>query len=240
MVSDLIYWNDTDIPNVSVAGNNPSPKNNSHLHPIYSQGILSNINGRKFAQSFGDARSLDTWTFIKLDPVIKNAEITLKSADLEVTSISSNKYGLIEVGDSWKFTTEIHNQGPSEVLASNPAIYRLYVSDGIELGTNLSTIEFNSSCGTIIGQPKFENNYFEVLLELPVGCKATLSIPAVATGPLATYNGKISVWSTIMRPLDYHDADATSSDLNQLPDDPFYEAIDMKWSQVKAAELQSL
>ena len=47
VVSDIVYWNDVDIPNVS-NGSISAPKNNSHLPPANSVGISSNSKGHKW------------------------------------------------------------------------------------------------------------------------------------------------------------------------------------------------
>lgn len=75
IVSDKVYWNDSNLTHSNLVGSSVSPINNSHLAPTNSTGISSNINGHKWAEglasggnipgggSFGNEKVIDTWTF---------------------------------------------------------------------------------------------------------------------------------------------------------------------------------
>jgi hypothetical protein len=76
VISDLVYWNDSNITHSALVGSPTSPINNSHLPPNNSTGISSNLNGHKWAEnlttggnggagegSFGNQKVIDTWTF---------------------------------------------------------------------------------------------------------------------------------------------------------------------------------
>ncbi|RQP13817.1 MAG: DUF11 domain-containing protein, partial [Parapedobacter sp.] len=248
VASDLVYWDDSPISTTTGASN---PKNNSHLPPTNSPGISSNGNGHKFgtttSEVFGNERSLDTWTFILGAKETVSTNVVVNIADLEVASITSDYTGNISVGDEWTYTSVIYNHGPSAVATNTDpdlgpitqgARFRLYVPDGVTIDTDPLSISFTSDCATLVGTPTFVDGIFEAIVDMPAECEATIAVSAEATGAITENNGNVYVWSTILRPNDYTDINATNPDPDIPPTDPFFEAdgINAEYTAVAAGD----
>ncbi|WP_188504109.1 DUF7507 domain-containing protein, partial [Parapedobacter pyrenivorans] len=245
-VSDMVYWDDSDITPLFPTSIPPTPVNNSHLPPANSSGVSSNSNGHIFSVSFGDNKSLDTWTFIVGEEETVSTVVRVNQSDLEVVSISSNSSGMGSVGDEYTYTSVIHNHGPSAVETNTDplngaitrgAIFRLYVPEGIAISTDPSDMTFGSGCAVLVGTPTFSSGVFEVLVDMPADCGATISVKASVVGTVSVFDGNIYTWATILRPDDYTDINATNPDLSNPPTDPFYEANGI-WTDYASVALE--
>ena len=222
VVSDIIYWDDRDIPNVN-NGTNPSPKNNSHLPPANSTGISSNLNGHKWGVNgsgvsgqFGDEKAIDTWTFIKGEQVTVNAEVVVKIADLKITNITANE-SIIYEGSNITYTIGVKNEGPSDV---EDAGFFFTVPDGF---TPVSYVFQANSCGVESTALTFNptTDTYTSELDLTSGCEITYQITVVATNLVSP--GAQTVEAAVLRPNDVTDPDATNSDITIPPTDPHFE-----------------
>lgn len=222
VVSDIVYWNDTDIPNVS-NGTNSSPKNNTHLPPVNSTGISSNVNGHKWgvggtgsSGQFGDQKSIDTWTFITGEATTFSFDIDHRVADLKISHLSSDKHNLLP-GDQLVYTVKAANDGPGD--ASNAPF-----SFKIPQGFNHQSVAFSgNSCGaqsTAVTHNPATNTYSSAV-NLPYGCEITYTFTVGVNNPPAM--GVLQADATIMRTNDFTDPDATNPDPNVPPTDPYYE-----------------
>lgn len=222
VVSDIVYWNDIDIPTVS-NGSNASPKNNSHLPPASSTGISSNSNGHIWGVGgsnttglFGDVKAIDTWTFIKAEETTVTTTVMVKSADLMVTSITPDRTNLLE-GEQVAYTVKVKNGGPNDVLAA-PFFFK------VPVGMSPQNIQFNGNgCGSESLAMSFNagNNTYTSKLNLPNGCEITYII-TVTINNLATA-GNQQVEAAILRTNDVTDPDATNPNILIPPTDPYYE-----------------
>jgi uncharacterized repeat protein (TIGR01451 family) len=226
VVSDVIYWDDTDVPNGTVGNNAPrgrfsDPKNNSHLSGF--SGVSSNSNGHIWGQGgtgtsglFGDNRSIDTWTFIPGTPAEITADVTVKVADLKVTQLVADKTSVV-VGDQLIYTVKVKNDGPSNI-ENAPFTFSL------PSGFNHQNVQFQGNgCGTqgVAITYNSQTGKYSSKLNLPNGCEITY---VFTVGVTATTSGASQqAEATILRPNDVTDPDATNTSLNIPPADPHFE-----------------
>lgn len=222
VISDLVYWDDSDLSNRS-NGTASSPKNNSQLPPVNSSGISSNVNGHKFGAGasgisgqFGDNRSIDTWAFIQGDPQNVPAEVVLKVADLMISSLTSDRTS-IQAGQNVTYTIAVKNDGPSDADGAGFAF-------AMPAGFTPVNMSFSGgSCGTESIPISYDSttHTYSSELNLPDGCEITYQITVKATTALT--EGAQIVEASVLRPNDVTDPDATNPDPEVPPADPHYE-----------------
>lgn len=218
LISDKVYWNDTAIDR-TVNGAKASPINASHI--ILPAGTSSVSNGHKWANNnntnttytWGDERGVDTWTFIEGNSISVDLDVDIRNANLEVVSIISDKNSVV-AGDVVTYTTTVRNNGQSNVLG---APFALVIPAGMELASP-GIYTFNGgSCGTESSPLVFNTNNshigYKSKLNLPAGCTVTYTIKLKVKENIPAGNN--TVYSTIMRPNDVTDPDAT----NNIPQD---------------------
>ena len=216
VVSDIVYWNDSNIPDSS-NGSNPNPKNNSHLPPANSTGLSSNTNGHiwgvggsGFTDQFGDNRAIDTWTFIKGQETSVTASVVVKSADLMVSSITPDQTNLHQ-GDAVAYTVKVKNGGPSDVTGA-PFTFK------IPSGLSPQNIQFIANgCGSESVALSYNagSNTYSSSLNLPNGCEITYVITVTVSNTATA--GNQFVEAAILRTNDVTDPDATDPNINTLP-----------------------
>ncbi|WP_158962916.1 DUF7507 domain-containing protein [Myroides fluvii] len=239
-ISDLVFWDDANIPNVS-NGSNVSPKINSHLTPG-NNGISSNSNGHKWGEggsggnnTFGDKKSMDTWTFRMGNKKEERTQVVIKEADL-YTQITQKINGSGTTasgrkGSTVEYTIVAGNKGPDDVIADIPngihgAPFSFTLPPGVDV-VNPSQVSVVSSCtsGSKIAKESIELVYdpatrtFRSKLQIPKDCTVTYKV----TGILNGMTGSMVAESTIMRPADVSDPDATNGDPSVRPTNPHYE-----------------
>lgn len=215
-LSNIVYWNDVDIPDVS-NGSNSSPKNNGHLPPANSTGISSVTNGHKWgvlgtgtSGQFGDNRSIDTYTFIKGQETTLVTSVTVKSADLMVSSIVPNKTNA-DLGDQVAYTIKVKNGGPSDVSGAK---FTFKISNSF----TPQSIVFNANgCGSQSVALTYDaaTHTYTSNLVLPTGCEITYTINVIVN--TASTAGNQNVEAAILRTNDVTDPDATDPDVAVLP-----------------------
>ena len=219
--SDIIYWNDIDIP-LSNNGSNPNPINNSHL--FGSNGISSNTNGHIWgiggsgtSGQFGDNTAIDTWTFIKGEEETLETTVTVLIADLEIPSITPNKTQLTGIGEEIIYTIKARNNGPSDV---EEAPFSFIIPEGFDP----NSFAFNGNgCGVENAVLTYDSmtRTYNSTLDLPYGCEVEYTVSLLVNSNIAVDDHEFI--ATIMRPNDVTDPDATNPDPNIPPTDPFYE-----------------
>lgn len=230
VASNTVYWDDTDIP----LGTNPStgtqalrrrsdPLNNSHT---VGNGVNSVTNGHIYGQdgsggsgTFGDEKSLDTWTFIVGTSQTIRSVIDVKKADL-YTNVSYTINGSANptsatVGQSIVYTVTAGNHGPSDVIANSSlnrkgAAFTFQVPGGV-LIDHTNVVKAYSTCANGTASEEIPLAYnastrmFTAELNLPDDCTVTYTF----TGTLVGAGGQVAE-ATIMRPADVTDPDATN------------------------------
>lgn len=228
VVSDIVYWNDTDVTNGTNGNNAPrgrysDPKNNSHLFTATAAGISSNANGHIWGIGgtgtsglFGDNRSIDTWTFIPGTPATITTAITVKVADLKISAVNADKSSII-IGDNLTYTVKVKNDGPSDTEGA-PFTFT------IPAGFNHQAMQFQASgCGSESTPVTYnpQTKKYSSLLNLPNGCEITYTFTVGVTA--ATSGSSQQAKATILRPNDVTDPDATNTSANVPPTDAQYE-----------------
>lgn len=219
--SDIVYWNDTDIPNVN-NGTNPNPKNNSHLPPTNSSGISSNTNGHIWgvlgsgtSGQFGDNKSIDTWTFITGERKEIQTTVAVKKADLYV-NVTSDKTTL-SVGETVTYTVKAGSMAGTGYSDVTGAPFTFTLPEGFDGSTTVTPVFSGNSCGTqstaITYNPATRT--YTSALNLPVGCEVTYTITAKVAASATT--GSNSAEATILRPADVSDPNATNRSDSSKP-----------------------
>lgn len=237
VLSDIVYWNDTGIPLATSPNSGTEafrrrsdPLNNSHLPPINSAGISSNTNGHIWGQGatgtsgqFGDNKSIDTWTFIKGQEETLNTFISVKTADLKISSITKDKMK-VSAGETVIYTIKVKNDGPNDVTAATTggAPFSFILPLGFE-GATVTPIFTGNTCGSESTAITYNtsNNTYNSVINLPNGCEITYVITIKAV--TVTAGTTPSFIATILRPKDVTDPDATDPNVTSSPTDPFSE-----------------
>lgn len=253
-ISDIVFWDDSDIPDQrwvpgrwgggtweNWIGSVVSPKNNSHLLPN-NTGISSRTNGHKWGEggsggsdTFGDKKSMDTWTFRMGNKKEEKTQVVIQKADLYTTLTykvaGTPGKGSGKKGDSVEYTIVAGNKGPSDVMADatrgiHGAPFSFTLPPGVDV-VNPGQVRAVSSCtsGSRIAKESIALTYdprtrtFHSELQIPNGCTITYTV----TGKLNGMTGSMVAESTIMRPADVSDPDATNGDPMVKPTNPHYE-----------------
>nr|WP_121271456.1 Ig-like domain-containing protein [Pedobacter schmidteae] len=221
--SDIVYWNDTDITLTSGVNNPPSNPINASQSAIPA-GTSSNTNGHKWGSNssptsgtFGDNKSMDTWTFVLGAEETLNTVISTKVADLKVNSITPN-VSTVGANGNITYTVEVQN---SDGSAAYNDVTNAPFSFNVPAGMEIVSAVYVSACGTETnGAISADKLHYNAQLNLTNGCKGTYTIVTKAVG---VSSGNVMVEATIMRPNDVNDPDATNPDPNVLPTDPHLE-----------------
>lgn len=253
VISDIVFWDDSDITegfwskdlwnrdvwNGYTVGDKVNPIKNTHLI-LGNKGISSNINGHKWGANgtgaigtFGDKKSMDTWTFRIGNKKEVPTEVIIKNADL-YTTLTYKVEGQIgkgsgNKGNNIEYTIVAGNKGPSDIIADIPngihgAPFSFTVPPGVDV-TNPGSVQATFSCTNGTAKESIALTYdavtrtFRSELQIPNGCTVTYKI----TGKLNGMTGSMIAESTIMRPADVSDPDATNGDPNVRPTNPHYE-----------------
>ncbi|MCM2555280.1 DUF11 domain-containing protein [Chryseobacterium sp. Ch-15] len=224
--SDVVYWDDS-----SISGGLASEKSN----PITNlAGLSSNTNGHKWGKyttsvtgsdnngtgnfSFGNNKSMDTWSYVQGSTVTKTTSVNIKVADLKVSSITTDKSNL-SAGDNFNIQVKVKNDGPDNVTG---APFSFILPAGFE--ANGTPVFTGNNCGSQDLGITYNatTRIYSSKLALPNGCEITYSFPVKVSITPPT-NGSKDFTATILRPNDVTDPDATNQDINVPPTDPFYE-----------------
>ena len=196
--NDVVYWDD----NVSGVGGTTN-----------LTGVSSTTNGHKWGTTgysstgFGNEIGLDTWTYTESIPANPLMNVSLRTADLEVVSITPNNTTYC-IGEEITYTVQIKNNGPDDVTGAKFALNYpsgfsfTSVSDAQTSG--VSSISNNSSTTT----------QFTATTDLQNAAILTLTIKGKATAAGNLNN----ISASILRPADVTDPDATNPD-SAIPTD---------------------
>lgn len=241
--SDVVYWDDSSITG-GLATEKSSPitnltglrsgtatgtiggatdvngTTNGHKWGTYTTNVIGsgNSNSGTGNYSFGNNRSMDTWSFVQGSTVTKTTSVNIKVADLKVSSITTDKSNL-SAGDTFNIEVKVKNDGPDGVTGA-PFSFRLPV--GFE--SNGTPVFTGNTCGSQDLGITYNatTRIYSSKLALPNGCEITYSFP-VKVSTVTPANGNNNFTATILRPNDVTDPDATNPDVNTPPTDPFYE-----------------
>ena len=249
VITNKVFWDDSGLTHGSVSGNafngsKVEPINNSHLkmiNGVFNTGENSTTNGHIYGLSsagtgwatWGDTKSIDTWTFIQGEEKQVDATVEVMEADL-YTTLTYKVAGQIgkgsgNKGDNVEYTIVAGNKGPSNIIADIPngihgAPFSFTVPPGVDV-INPGSVRATFSCTNGTARESIALTYdavtrtFRSELQIPNGCTVTYKV----TGKLNGMTGSMVAESTIMRPADVSDPDATNGDPNVRPTNPHFE-----------------
>lgn len=199
--SNIVYWDDIDIPNAGMAGSNSS-------NPVTNlTGINSNVNGHKFGaysdfNQFGNNRAMDTWTYIESGKTTQLVNIEILKADLKIESINPDlsKY----FSDRMiTYTVRVQNDGPSGAIGAKLAV-------ALPAGLTISSVTTaNQSMGVALNNSLISTQTYTSSVDLPN--QGTIDIVIVATFAGSYQQIFADAKASIIRPADLSDPDATGN-----------------------------
>ncbi|MFC7525805.1 Ig-like domain-containing protein, partial [Parapedobacter sp. GCM10030251] len=241
---DIVYWDDTDVTGGNT-NTRPNPMYNGrdgsglHSNPANSAFGMSD-NGHRWGRhanssgsgtsnsgdglySFGNLKSLDTWSYIIGTGQTEELEIKLLVADLEVVSVTTTANPKINIGDDISYQVTVRNNNDPSINSESDvtgAPFKFQVPEGFIIN-DISDIVINTSCGTVNGAAIDADGNYTALLDLPTGCTVDFTITGTVGAALS--GNTLNVEATILRPNDVTDPDATNPDPGTPPTDPHYE-----------------
>ncbi|WP_188315889.1 gliding motility-associated C-terminal domain-containing protein [Chitinophaga agrisoli] len=233
VITDKVFWDDADLPVISgQIASSPITNGND------GTGISSSTNGHKWgkastppsASEFGNARIMDTWTYVLGNEETKTTSLVIQEADLQVLSITPSTT-TIPVGQPLTYDVVVVNNGPSDVVG---APFKFVTPDGFVV--NAADVTFTTSCATPHGGTIDGSGDYNATLDLPNGCIITYHVKGKADPSLAGTNIKNDIEASIMRPNDVTDPDATNPVATQLPTDPHVECLNGNTPPTRANE----
>ena len=216
VASSLVYWNDTDIPDVT-NGSNSNPKNSTHLPPLNSSGINSIENGHKWGIAgtgtggqFGDVKSMDTWAFVRGPVETLSLSFITRFADLKISQVTADKTKIVP-GDLLTVYVKAKNDGPSNVTGSK-------FTFTLPIGFTPQSATFTGSgCGSESVAMNYDSatRTYSSNLDLPNLCEVGYTFKMAVNNNVIGENQNFK--ATILRPNDVTDPDATDPDPATLP-----------------------
>ncbi|MNS06832.1 Large cysteine-rich periplasmic protein omcB precursor [compost metagenome] len=223
---DLVYWDDSNVTggnantvsNPTASGNaGISSNSNGHKWGRNSSGSSGSGNTGDGGSSFGNEKSLDTWSFVPGEVIIKTLDIIVASADLEVESITPSTT-TISIGQTMNYQVVVKNNGPSDVTGAGFAFI-------VPAGFTITGVTYVNSQGTVVvvtgAVDPVTGNYIADL-NMTNGSEIVFTITGTVGSSLAGL--PLNVEGSIIRPADVTDIDATNPGTTP-PTDPHLECL---------------
>jgi gliding motility-associated-like protein/uncharacterized repeat protein (TIGR01451 family) len=203
---DSLYWDDTPIAVVGTPSN-----------PVQNLGGLSSaLNGHKWGSAtanplndadFGNNKCIDTWSYIKSNPVTSAVNFVMQQADLSVDGITAIAACS---GQPAVYKVTVKNNGPDAVTNAQFSFSFPNELTGVTVTSTATTGVSDTSGGAIAA------NVYRANVSLANGAVRTFTI----NGKVAlAASGNLTVSAAILRPADVTDPDATNPDAG-APTDP--------------------
>ncbi|WP_343704306.1 gliding motility-associated C-terminal domain-containing protein [Chitinophaga sp.] len=192
---DVLYWDDTDIPDVTPSTSNSNPKRNL-------SGQSSAANGHKWSDNFGNDNGMDSWAYIPSAPLTNTTAIEIKTADLEVVSITPTPASFC-VGTQVTYTVTVRNNGPSAVTNA-PFVF----SYPAEL-TGVTVTHSTSDTMLVTSETNVPGQYSAMIT---TGNTGQMIFTITGTASSLPAGGNLLTSASIMRTADVTDPDATNPD----------------------------
>lgn len=196
-----VYWND-QLLGTGVGASVP-------VNASASPGINSTTNGHRYTNSYGDNSLLDTWAYIFSTPITSSVAVRQYQADLEVIN-NIPALTAICAGKQISYTTSVRNNGPD---SANGARYIFSFPPQLTNVTVSTTITGNG----VIVSGGVSGNAYTAVLNLPNGAVINYTFAGTLTD--VPVGGNLITKSSVMRPPDVTDPDATSA-TSGSPTDP--------------------
>ncbi|MET3874709.1 gliding motility-associated C-terminal domain-containing protein [Chitinophaga sp. OAE865] len=191
--NSAVYWNDELL---GARAGSPVPINASA-----SPGINSLTNGHRYTNNYGDAVLLDTWTYVFGAPRAITVTVKQRQADLQVVD-NIPSLPAICAGSRISFTTSIRNNGPD---TASGAKFNFSFPAELTGVTVTPTITGTAAIvsGGVIG------NAYSATVNMNNG--AVISFVISGTVSAVPSGGNLVTKSSILRPADVTDPDATNA-----------------------------
>ncbi|WP_184549515.1 gliding motility-associated C-terminal domain-containing protein [Mucilaginibacter sp. FT3.2] len=196
---DSLYWDDTPI---TVVGTPSNPIKNL-------TGLSSALNGHKWGTptsnplndaDFGNNKCIDTWSYIKSNPVNTAVSFVLQEADLSVERITALAACS---GQPVVYNVVVKNNGPDNVTGAQFSFNFPAEITGIQV-SSVATSGASATSGGVTAADSYHAN-----MDMANGATRTFTI----TGNIAlSASGGLSVTAGMLRPADVTDPDATNPD----------------------------
>ena len=213
-----VYWDDSDIIRTSTnnQGKAPTPVNASiggslsgpsgtggHMWG-QQNGNTSPLSSTNLGNGFGNEKSIDTWSYIKGPEALSETSVLVKTADLQVASVTADTTTL-GIGGQVTYTVKVRNNGPS---SAENAPFNFIIPAGFD---PLSSTFSGNACGSQSAIVSYDpsTQTYSSQLDLPNGCEITYTFTLIATS--AVTSGTVQVQASILRPNDVTDPDATNT-----------------------------
>lgn len=162
--------------------------------------IWGNNVGGSSGNGFGNARSIDTWTYILGEEESVDTNVEVKEADLKITLVERDKDEL-GIDDEVTYTVKVKNGEPGDGgsdVEDAPFTFRLppgFVPDGDPAFSG-------NGCGIESGAIVYDEatRTYKSTLDLPNGCEITYTFKATVTG--SSDPEDTEAVATILRPND--------------------------------------
>lgn len=199
---DVLYWDDTDIPDVTPSTSNSNPKRNL-------SGQSSTTNGHKWSDNFGNDNGMDSWAYIPSAPLTNTTQVEIKAADLEVVSITPTPATFC-VGTQVTYQVTVRNNGPSAVTNA-PFVFNYPA----EL-TGVTVTHTTSDTMLVASETNVPGQYSAMIT---TGNNGQMVFIITGTASSLPAGGNLLTSASIMRTADVTDPDATNPDAAP-PTDP--------------------
>jgi|GEM_PF-1358786 len=224
---DIIYWDDSEItggrtdqktnPMTMLTG--VSSATGEHKWGTYLNGSSStgsSGNSGTGSYSFGNDKSMDTWTYFTGEVVTITPVVFVSQADLQITEVTPNSTAIGE-GSTLNITVKVKNDGPDGVTGA-PFSFKL------PQGFEHSNVVFTANgCGTEAVSIVYDSatHTYKSTVDLPNQCEITYTFTVTATSNVIP--GAQNFEAAILRPNDVTDPDATNNLIDTPPTDPHFE-----------------
>jgi gliding motility-associated-like protein/uncharacterized repeat protein (TIGR01451 family) len=196
-----VYWDDELL---GAGAGAPVP-----IDASAAPGVNSSTNGHKYTNSYGDNSLLDTWAYIFSTPVVVTVAVRQLQADLQVVN-NDPSVAAICVGSKISFTTSIRNNGPDTALGAKFNFSFPAALTGVTVTPTITGTATIVSGGVI-------GNAYSATVNMNNG--AVISYVISGTVSAVPAGGNLATKSSILRPPDVTDPDATNA-TSTTPTDP--------------------
>lgn len=246
-LSYQVFWDDSGITDPST-GSKVNPIVNKHTEYIastnsFNEGKNSSSNGHNYGAdsngngsgTWGDKKSLDTWSFILDEYDEVDTQTAIRVADLYVSKVEPNKTTL-RIGDDVTYEVIVGNKNGSCPVVGAP--FTFILPPGFTLDNTDIILETSSDCGSetsreIVYDSESDRYILKSTLNLSGHCDGTVDNSCEITYKITSKVGTgassadTKATAVIMRPNDVTDIDATNTSDPKNPAQPEDEEVDL-------------